>query len=160
MAAVGDLSATDPSRDDRRDRHERRHHRLWSLIYGSFHPRRRSVRRTGEGHVEMVDWHPAHLLGVAIAILLLSSMDAFLTLTLLTHGAQEVNPMMAGLLYHDIAIFAAVKMGLTGFGVATLVVLSRCRVFGRVRVDLGLYLTLLGYILLVIYEFSLLHRVL
>lgn len=158
MAAVGDLCTTSPSRDNRRSRRDRRYRRLWSLAYGSFHPRRRGVRRNTEQHVEFVDWHGAHLLGIALAILLLSSLDAFMTLTLLVHGAHEVNPVMAGLLYQDVASFAAVKMTLTGLGVTTLVVLSRCRVFGRIRVDLALYLTLAGYLALVIYEYSLLDH--
>ena len=126
MTIAGELSSTDPLASDRRNRHERRHRRLWSLMYGSFRPRRRGVRRDAEQHIEFVDWHDAYLLAIAIGILLLSSLDAFLTLMLLTHGAQEVNPVMAGLLYRDVAAFAAVKLTLTGLGVLTLVVLSRC----------------------------------
>lgn len=159
MPAVGDLQATEPTPGDRRYRRERRHRRLWSVFYGSFKPRRRAVRRGAEAHIAFVDWHDAHLLGVALAILLLSSIDAFLTLTLLVQGAHEVNPMMAALLYGDVGTFAAVKMALTGSGVTTLVVLSRCRVFGRIRVDLALYLTFGGYLALVIYEFCMLNRV-
>jgi hypothetical protein len=67
--------------------------------------------------------------------------------------------MMAWLLYGGVGMFAAVKMALTGIGVMTLVVLARCRVFGRIRVDLALYLTLCGYVTLVVYEFSMLNRV-
>jgi hypothetical protein len=156
MAAVGELPAANENEPDRRDRRERRLRHFWSLLYGSFNPRRRGARRSHQHHSQFVDWHDAHLLGVALAILLLSSIDAFLTLNLLTHGAQEINPMMAGLL-HDVRMFAAVKMGLTGLGVVTLVVLARCRVFGRLRVDFGLYLSLLGYIALVGYEYSLLY---
>jgi Domain of unknown function (DUF5658) len=159
MAAVGDLQAIEATPGERRYRRERRDRRLWALCYGSFKPRRRAARREVEEHIAFVDWHDAHLLGVALAILLLSSMDAFLTLILLVQGAHEVNPMMAQLLYGDVGTFAAVKMALTGIGVLTLVVLSRCRVFGRIRVDLALYLTLCGYVVLVAYEFSMLSRV-
>ncbi|MGH8264132.1 MAG: DUF5658 family protein [Steroidobacterales bacterium] len=143
---------------ERRARTERRLRRLWSLAYGSFDPRRRSVRRNAELHVQFVDWHDAHLLGVALAIILLCSIDAFMTLTLLSHGASEINPVMAELLYRDIAVFAVVKMALTGTGVLTLVALSRCRLFGKFRVVYGLYVTLAGYIALVGYEYLLLVR--
>jgi hypothetical protein len=158
MAIVGGLSSTEPLAGERRNRHERRRRRAWSLLYGSFYPRRRGVRRNAEQHVEFVDWHDAHLFAAALAVVLLSSIDAFMTLMLLVHGAQEVNPVMAGLLYQNVASFAAVKMALTGLGVMTLVILSRCRVFGRIRVDLALYLTLAGYLALVSYEYSLLDR--
>src|SRR6266850_5550101 len=83
---------------ERRARSERRHRRLWSLAYGGFHPRRRSVRRGAEHHVQFVDWHDSHLLGVALAIILLCSIDAFMTLMLLSLGASELNPVMAVLL--------------------------------------------------------------
>src|SRR6266850_1487437 len=143
---------------ERRAPAERRHRRLWSLAYGSFHPRRRSVRRSAEHHVQFVDWHDSHLLGVALAIILLCSIDAFMTLTLLAHGASEFNPVMAELLYRDIAAFAVVKMALTGTGVLTLVALSRCHLFGKFRVVYGLYVTLAGYIALVGYEYLLFIR--
>jgi hypothetical protein len=155
MAVAGEVPAANRDEPDRRYRRERRLRHFWSLLYGNFKPRRRGARRSHQHHSQFVDWHDAHLLGVALAILLLSSIDAFLTLNLLTHGAEEVNPMMAGLL-HNVRIFAAVKMGLTGIGVVTLVVLARCRVFGRLRVDVGLYLSLICYVVLVGYEFSLL----
>ena len=159
MAAAGDLRLNNSTPHDRRDRRERRNRRLWSLIYGNFKPRRRRARRSAEHHVQFVDWHDAHLLGVAIAVLLLSCVDGFLTLNLMTQGAHEANPMMAGLLQRDVSVFAGVKMALTGCGVVMLVALSRCRVFGRIRVYLGLYLTLAAYVLLIGYELTLIDRV-
>jgi len=53
-------------------------------------------------------------------------------------------------------MFIGVKMALTGIGVVTLVALSRYRVFGRIRVDLALYLSLFAYALLFAYELRLL----
>ncbi|HZF15317.1 MAG TPA: DUF5658 family protein [Steroidobacteraceae bacterium] len=158
MRVAGDACLSPSHPAERRERHERRNRRLWSIAYGSFHPRRRAVRRTAEHHVQFVDWHHPHLLGVALGIVLLCSLDAFLTLTLISQGASEVNPVMEALLYRDIAIFAVGKMFMTGAGVLTLVALSRCRLFGKLRVDLGLYLTLAGYIALIAYEMSLLNR--
>ena len=156
MTASTEVRATSPAPGDRRQRRERRHRRLWSLLYGGFNPRRRDVRRLTEQHAQILDWHHPHLLGVALAILLLSCADAFLTLNLLVQGAREVNPVMAGLLDQDVAMFIGVKMALTGIGVVTLVALSRYRVFGRIRVDLALYLSLFAYALLFAYELRLL----
>ena len=156
MAPAGELCVTKSTQGDRRHRRERRHRRLWSVFYGSFNPRRRDVRRLAEQHAQILDWHHPHLLAVALAILLLSCADAFLTLNLLVQGAREVNPVMAGLLDQDVAVFIGIKMALTGIGVVTLVALSRYRVFGRIRVDLALYLSLLAYALLFAYELRLL----
>lgn len=154
MTASGIASVT----SERRARYERRRRMFWSLAYGSLHPRRRSVRRTTEHSAQFVDWHDPHLLGVALAIVLLCSVDGFLTLALLSQGASEVNPLMAAFLYRDIAVFAVVKMSLTGVGVVTLVALSRCWVFGNVRVAVALYLALAAYLALVVYEYTLLFR--
>jgi hypothetical protein len=140
--------------DERRQRGDRRRLSAWSVIYGGFRPRRRHVRRMHDGSLPIVDWHDAHLLAVSIVILLLSCADAFLTLSLLLLGVgvYEGNPLMARLIHTDLAMFAAVKTALTGAGVVILVWLSRYRMFGRIRVAKGLYLMLLGYVALVIYE--------
>ena len=143
---------------DRRGLRERRRLTLWSVVYGGFRPRRRAVRRLGDESLQVVDWHDAHLLAVAIGILLLCCADAFLTLNLLVLGAQESNPFMARLIYGDVTVFASVKMGLTGIGVLVLVLLSRYRMFGRFRVVTTLYLALGVYCALVLYELTLLFH--
>lgn len=143
---------------ERRGARERRRLTLRSVVYGGFRPRRRSVRRLDDGSIPMVDWHEAHLLAVAIGILLLCCADAFLTLNLLVLGAQEANPFMARLIYGDVTVFAAVKMGLTGLGVLVLVLLSRYRMFGRFKVVTTLYLALAAYCALVLYELVLLFH--
>ena len=143
---------------DRRGRSDRRRLSLWSVIYGGFRPRRRDVRRTNDGSLPVVDWHEAHLLAVAIGILLLCCADAFLTLNLLVLGAHEANPVMARLIYTDVTLFAAVKMGLTGVGVLVLVLLARYRLFGRFPVVTALYAALMAYCALVIYELGLLFH--
>lgn len=94
-----------------------------------------------------------------IVILLLSIADALLTLTLLEHGASEANPLMAPLVTGSGHWFAFWKVGLTTAGVVMLVLLSRYRLFGWVRVGALLYVVLALYVALVTYEWSLLHRI-
>jgi|SRR5882672_35871 len=139
---------------DRRGAPDRRRLTFWSVMYGGFRPRRRSMRRMMDHQLPVVDWHESHLLAIAICILLLSFADAFLTLNLLVLGAEEANPLMAALVYHNVAVFTGVKMGLTGAGVLLLVALSRLRLFGRVKVVQALYATLVIYVVLVLYELS------
>lgn len=145
---------------DRRNARDRRRLSMWSVFYGGFRPRRRAVRRENESAVPIVDWHEAHLLAVAISILVLCCVDAFLTLHLLVIGAAtEANPFMAKLINTDVTVFAAVKMGLTGMGVLVLVLLARYRMFGRIKVVTTLYLSLVLYAALVIYELRLFFHV-
>jgi hypothetical protein len=126
---------------------------------GNWFRRRRFLRRAGEAHPAGLDWHDPRWLVVTVLIVLLCIADAFLTLTLLRHGAQEVNPFMAPLVAGDGRSFAYWKIGLTAVGVITLVVLARVRLFGLIPVRVVLYLVLLGYVCLVTYEWRLLQRV-
>jgi len=145
--------------DERRDLSDRRRRIWWSVIYGSFNPRRRSPpRRETEARFHSLDWHSAHLLAVAIGILLLSVADALMTVRLLSGGADEVNPIMAAVVDRSATVFAVVKMTLTGLGVMMMVMLSRYRFMRMVRVDVAMYGILLGYGLLLSYEFSMLAQ--
>ena len=144
---------------ERRVRHDRRYRLWWSVIYGSFNPRRRRPPRRGfESRYHSLDWHSAHLLAVAIGILLLSVADALMTVRLLAGGADEVNPIMAAVIYKSAAVFATVKMTLTGLGVMVMVMLARYRFLRVLRVDIVMYMLLIGYSILLSYEFSMLQQ--
>ena len=144
---------------ERRDRPDRRERVLWSLMYGSFNPRRRRpARRRDDSRFHSLDWHSAHLLAVSIGILLLSVADAFMTVTLLAGGAVEVNPIMAAVVYKSAALFAALKMAMTGSGVMLMVMLARYRFMRLVRVDVVMYVLLIGYLMLLTYEFWMLRE--
>jgi hypothetical protein len=138
---------------ERRERQDRRRRSWWSLLYGSFNPRRRRpARRLDDSRFHPIDWYSPHLLAVSIGILLLSATDAFLTAFLLTHGADEVNPVMAVLVYRSVAMFAAFKMAMTATSIVVLVLLSRYRFMRLVRVELLLYAVLAVYGGLIGYE--------
>jgi hypothetical protein len=159
-AQLQGIAATVPSAgDDRRERRDRRHRVWWSVIYGSFNPRRRRPsRRRLEQRYHSLDWHDAHLLAVAIGILLLSAADALMTLRLLDVGADEVNPIMAAVVYRSAAVFATVKMTLTGLSVMVMVMLARYRFMRMVRVDVVMYAVLVAYSALLTYEFWMLRK--
>ena len=155
----GGAAAVASAGDDRRERQDRRHRVWWAVIYGSFNPRRRRPsRRLLEDRYHSVDWHDAHLLAVAIGILLLSAADALMTLRLLDVGADEVNPIMAAVVYRSAAVFATVKMTLTGLGVIVMVMLARYRFMRMVRVDVVMYAVLVAYSALLTYEFWMLRK--
>jgi Domain of unknown function (DUF5658) len=143
--------------DDRRQVRDRRKRRIWSVFYGHLQPRRLGKRRQWDPAMHSVDWHSSHLLAVAIAILLLCTTDAFLTLILLSTGASEANPVMARIV-HDVRLFSAIKLSVTGAGVITLVYLAQHRLFARMPVHALLYILLLGYGALIGYELSMLNQ--
>jgi Domain of unknown function (DUF5658) len=144
---------------ERREPDDRRRRAIWSVLYGNFQPRRRQTRRQSEARFHSVDWHSSHLLGAAICILLLCAADAFLTLILLSQGANEANPVMARVVYGDVTIFTSIKLAMTAMGVVTMVLLARHRLFRIVRVQAILYLILLGYACLIGYEILLLKGI-
>ena len=135
---------------------DRRKRVLWSLVYGSFHPRRRGPRRAGEIALTAVDWHHPQWLAIGTLIVALSCADAFLTLVLIGQGAYEMNPFMAPLLGGSAVAFALTKIGLTAIGVLLLTQLARVRTFGRIPVGAILYSMLVIYGTLIFYEFRLL----
>jgi len=142
-----------PSTYERRRATDRRRRVWWSVCYGSFNPRRRTPpRRFEESRFHSLDWHSAHLLAVAIGILLLCVADAFLTLVLLQGGAAEVNPVMALLLSRSVAAFAVLKLAMTGAGTVSMVILARYRFMRLLRVEWALYGVLIGYATLIGYE--------
>lgn len=143
---------------ERRSGYDRRSLTIRTFLQGGFNPRRRGGRRWDDAG-SLVDWHEPHLLFLSVAILLLSVTDAFLTLTLISHGAQEANPFMNVLLQKQPQLFAAVKMGLTGGAVLVLVACARATVFKVIRVTSVIHAALFVYAVLIAYECWLLRGV-
>jgi hypothetical protein len=143
------VATVDPPIDRRVS--DRRRLTLRTFFQSGFTPRRRGGRRA-EDHESLVDWHEPELLFLALAIVLLSVTDAFFTLTLLTNGASEANPIIDYVLVNHPGYFAAIKMILTGGGVLILVAMARARVFRVVRVKHVLQCFLAAYVALIGYE--------
>ena len=85
--------------------------------------------------------------------MLLSCIDAFFTLQLISRGALEVNPIMESMIGKGTLAFAATKMLLTGLGILVLVFLSQTRMFNLMRTGLVLTVFFTAYACLVCYEF-------
>ena len=147
--------ATAEGAAERRRGPDRRTRVARAILYGSFKPRRLGPRRTGEERLGAIDWYHPWWLAIATLILALCASDAVLTVVLINRGANELNPVLAPLIGSG-ALFVAVKVGLTGVSVTLLMLLSRIRAFGRMRVGLLLYAVLAGYAVLIGYEVHLL----
>ena len=137
---------------ERRDGGDRRTHSLLSFTYGSLRPRRRVGRRDGDEHRIFLDWHEPRVLYLALAILLMSCLDALLTLNILTAGGRELNGFMDWLIRSDVFWFVAVKIGLTGVAISLLAVAVNRHLLGVLPVIHVLQLVCLGYGLLMAWE--------
>ncbi len=138
---------------ENRDLADRRKFSWRTIIFGYFRSRRRLTRRGSEGEPLYSDWHHPWLFFLGIGTMLLSSLDAFLTLQLLQRGAIEINPIMAMVIGHSTMLFAVSKMLLTGVGILVLVFMSRARFMNRLRTGLILTAFFSCYACLVCYEF-------
>lgn len=142
----------------RRATEERRLSILGALWRGSFARRRLGPRRGTDRHPVITDWFQPQWLVTAIAILLLSAVDALFTLELVARGASETNPLMEPLVHGSGHGFALWKFSLTALGVITLTLLAKYRILGGIAVGSLLYVVLCGYLVLTGYELWLLRR--
>ena len=140
---------------ERRDRSDRRRPSLKGILYGLFLSRRRGPRRaeTYLGHYS--DWYDVKLLALSLGLLLLSCLDAALTMKLLSNGAVELNPVMDGLIQKGTNYFVAIKIAVTALCILVLVAHNRFKLFNLLRVDIVLIAAVFIYLGLVTYEFYL-----
>jgi len=144
---------------DRRSGRERRQFTWRTVFFGFLRSRRHAGRRDAEGEPVYSDWHHPWLFFLAVSTMLLSCLDAIMTLELLDRGAYEANPVMAAIMGRSTQAFAASKMLLTGIGLLALVFLSRARFLDRFRTGILLTVVFSLYACLVCYEFVSLVRV-
>jgi len=124
-----------------------------TIFYGFMRSRRRNLRREIDAEVVFLDWHHPWLFFLAVGTMLLSCLDAFMTLQLLERGMVEVNPVMAAILGRGTTAFAVSKMLLTGTSILILVFLAKSRFLNRFRTGLFLTAFFTIYACLACYEF-------
>jgi len=98
-----------------KDRRNPKQFKIKSLfVYG----RRKTIRRQEDRHkILYLDRYSSTLFVCIVSILLLSVIDALLTLCLVDYGATELNPLMAYYLDSHPLVFMSVKYLLTSFSV-------------------------------------------
>lgn len=135
---------------------DRRRFSLQSLYGALFWLRRRHSRRASDKINSYTDWYEPWPLAVSVFIILLSGLDAFLTLILLSHGATELNLLMGWLIEMDIRTFAAVKLGVTGLALVVLVLHFNFHLYRVLPVRYLMYALMPIYALLIAHEINLL----
>ncbi|HHJ18187.1 MAG TPA: hypothetical protein ENJ80_16015 [Gammaproteobacteria bacterium] len=144
---------------DRRVAVDRRRHSWRTVTYCGLHGRgrRRNARR--EQHSYYLDWYKPGLVFTGLGILLLSCLDALLTLTLLSHGAYEANYFMARLLESGDVVFIVTKVAITAVGILFLLMHSHFRLLSMTNGKRLLQVLLSVYGLLIAYELILLGAI-
>ena len=140
---------------ERRDRYDRRIPSFKGFIYGLFLTRRRGPRRAENFLSHHTDWYDVKLLVLALSLLLLSCIDAAMTMKLLSMGAIELNPIMDQLLKQGTKYFVGIKIAVTALCIIVLVAHNRFKIFRTIRVDVILITAVFIYLGLVTYEFYL-----
>ena len=138
---------------------DRRSHSLMTLHGALFKYRRRSSRREGEHTNNYVDWYGHWTLVATLTIILLCCVDAFLTVVLLSHGAEEMNILMDWLIQKDIRSFAVVKISITGLALIVLVMHLNFRVYKIFVVRYLIFALVPMYSLLIAHELHMLYQI-
>lgn len=118
--------------------------------------RRKKHRRHDENPNAQKDWYHPKLFVLVIGIMLLSILDAFLTLKLLSNGAIEANPIMNYFLGIGVSAFIMSKMLLTGASIMFLTALSSYLFLDRFLISKLITISFIGYMVLISYELILL----
>jgi len=134
--------------------------RLKRIALTAFTRHRRYGRRRDDRLAFLVSWHDPRFFYLSLGVLVLSAMDAILTLHILRLGGVEVNPVMDYLIHTDIQLFVGVKMALTGAALVVLVAQAQFRFLNRWRVEWLLRALLPAYLCLITYEVALISRAL
>jgi hypothetical protein len=140
------------------DRRRKSPFNSWGLFWGG---RRESGRRyTDRQRPMLADRYQQSLFGVIVLILFLSVIDAILTLFLISHGAIELNPVMAFYLDLGPYTFLWVKYALTCVGLMVLLVFHN-RFLNSMGIKAGafLYVALAAFVSVVSWELYLISTV-
>jgi hypothetical protein len=102
--------------------------------------------------------HGSKTFAAAMIIILLTVLDSYFTLDLVSRGAEELNPIMAYYLERGPLTFFAVKYLLTWASLTVILTLKEGRFFGaRIQRKSVLWLFIIALTLVVQWELVLLH---
>jgi hypothetical protein len=124
--------------------------------YTFFGGRRKTIRREKEKKKHLfVDLYSTRLLIAVVSLLILSCLDAYLTLTLIAKGSVvEANPIMAFFLDYGIMPFTIIKFVITSLCLILLCLLKNAYI---TRICLPIAIKI--YLFVVAYEFYLFVKI-
>ena len=149
-----------PDHENRRiaDRRKRRIPPFQFLLFGG---RRKTVRRSDpQPRIIIMDHYSERLFTVIVAILMLSLIDAMMTLHLISNGATELNPVMAYFLGKGPVIFISAKYCITAVSVTILVLVKFSLIpFFRFHARNLFIFAFSAFLMVIIWEVALVYRV-
>ena len=116
---------------------------------------KRSVVRREEDRQKpyRLDRHSHKILSVILLVIMLSILDAALTLVLISHGATEINPIMAYFLNHGPLVFFWSKYLLTCTCLFIILVNTNYYIFGnKIRVKIVFVFFVPPFLLVITWE--------
>lgn len=143
---------------ERRSGQDRRQQQFSKRLF--FKGVRKSTRRAADrNRIAVFDRYQPNLFIGIIVVLSLSILDAILTLTLISQGAKELNPVMRYYLSYGPEVFITVKYGLTVLPML-IVLLANEALAHRYRIGAGVLFNVFGafFIGVVFWEVFLLFR--
>jgi len=126
--SITTLATADSARLERRASPDRRRHNWRTVTYCGLHGRGRRHQARRRDHSYYLDRYDHSLVLIGLLVLLLSCVDALLTLTLLDKGAFEANYLMAQLLEIGTRPFIFAKVAITTAGVLFLLMHAHFRI--------------------------------
>ena len=138
---------------DRRSGTDRRSHDVPEIKSLFIYGRRKKFRRQDDKYkISYFDQYSSSIFVAIVLILLLSIIDAFLTLFLIDRGASEINPIMAYFLKFGPFTFISVKYFLTCYSVIILLIfnnifLRKIKIYTRSLFSyaIGMFMIVIGW---------------
>ncbi|MEM5785871.1 MAG: DUF5658 family protein [Syntrophobacteraceae bacterium] len=118
-------------------------------LFGS---RKSSRRKEDQKRFYLVDLYSPFFMALLLFTLLLSMLDAFLTIRLIEDNFEEANPVMAFFLERGPTAFILSKWLLTTAGMTTLLILKNYYLWGKIRTAALMVVFPLLYLMLITYQ--------
>ena len=141
---------------NRRAAGDRRTYSCQTLLMSLRRPRRSASRRRPDRQYPVTDVLDSSAVFLAIVLFLFSCTDAVFTLTLISKGGSELNPIMNYFLQQGIGSFITAKLFLTTVPAVILTASSNVVIFGRFRARTALAALVGIYAGVIVYEIGLL----
>lgn len=136
-------------------RMDRRSTTFRTAIHSIYRNRRVATRRSTDRVTDVYfDRHEPRTVYLSLGILLLCITDAFFTLYLMKNGGKEISPLMDYLIQQGELTFFIIKYLATAAAVLVVLMHKNFTVFKYFLGYHGLYLMLASYVILIIYEIS------
>ena len=116
---------------------DRRKSKKLTLNYILFGGRRNSVRRqTDTNYIPILDTYDKKILLYSLLIILLSILDGYLTLYLVSNGASAINPLMKRIVHISPALYIFLKFFISFISMICLQILHKIKIgFLSIRVE-------------------------